>query len=708
MPVEELQRVQHRQSARDGYAGMTRLFLDFESRSLLDITVVGLYNYVTHPSTEPILLSYAFDDGQVGLWQEHIHGNLPESVLVGIADPTVELVAWNSAFERHMLKHKFGVDTPFARWIDPMINSRFMSAPGKLEDACPVFNIPLDQAKLKEGEQLIQMFCSPCYRGGEETLFGISEPEFRNWDSNPREWEQFCRYCINDTESERAILNKMRAFPLPERERHAWYIDQEINERGVFCDLPLARGSAAIAEQVKSDLHREIKSITSIDNPNSNPQILAWLKTQGYSFSGIGKGFVARALDGECPLTDGARRVLELRKQSAKTSDAKLETILESVCDDGRLRHQYAFMGASRTGRWSGKGDYGGAQLQNLPRPNKAVAKRLDTAIELLRASDYLGLSLEFASPMEAVTTAIRSVLRAAPGKKLLICDLNAVENRVLGWLTNCPAISEVFKQGRCPYLSFAARMYQLDYDELVRKYEAGDEEVIEMRQNSKAPVLGGGYQLSGGEEKLNEDGDKIYTGLMGYARNLGIEMDRDFAHESVDVFRSVNGEVVDFWRDSEEAAKKAVRTGKITTIGPLTFRPCGKTLLQMILPSGRPLNYIRPKIEPDENYGKDGVTYEGKIQGTNQWGRIKGYGGKWTEQSDQGIARDLLVDGMFEADKIHLPIVSHTHDELVAEVDEDSEFALDDLRACMIKTPEWANGLILDAEGFVTEYYKK
>jgi DNA polymerase len=696
---------------------VTVLYQDFESRSVLDLNVVGLDRYVKDKSTEPILLAHAIDDAAPSLWQKHIDGGLPSELRDALTDPHVIKVAWNSQFERSMWKYGFRIDIPYEQWEDPMIQARFMSMPGYLEDVSKIIRLDDDTAKMSwgtkkdpgEAQKLIKMFCTPSVQGKETPLFGTMPAWFRDWDSDPEMWQRFCEYCKQDLIAMRAIKKKMAAFPLPESERRAWYIDQEINERGVFCDLPLARGSATVAEHVKTELHARIKQLAGVENPNSNPQLLAWLQTQGYTFSGLAKGFVTRAMDGECELTPDAREVLELRKQSAKTSDAKLETILESVCDDGRLRHQYAFMGASRTGRWSGKGDYGGAQLQNLPRPNKAVAKRLDTAIHLLREGDYLGLSLEFPSPMEAVTTALRSIFRAAPGKKLLVCDLNAIENRVLGWLTGCEAITDVFRQGKCPYLNFAVKMYGLSYEELKTRYDAGDEEVKEMRQNSKPPVLGAGYQLSGGEEKIDkETGDKIFTGLMNYSRMMGVEMPHDLCHKAITTFREEFGEVPVFWYASEDAAIEALRTGRTTTVGPLTFIPHGKGLLQMVLPSGRPLNYIRPLIEKDERFNKEGITYEGKLQGTQKWARIKGYGGKWTEQSDQAISRDLLVAAMFRARKKGLPIVLHSHDELVCEVDKNSTFALEDLRECMIQSPEWAKDLLIDAEGWEGDYYKK
>jgi DNA polymerase bacteriophage-type len=471
-------------------------------------------------------------------------------------------------------------------------------------------------------------------------------------------------------------------------------LDQEINARGLPMDLDLVAGSKDVAEWIKTDLHAELKRITGVENTNSGPQMLEWLKTQGYTFSGIGKPFVNRALAGECDLTDIARKALEIRKQSSKTSDAKLQKIVNSVSGDGRLRHQFLFMGAPRTGRWSGGGgEVKNVQMQNLPRPVKEVAGKLDLAINLLKARDYTGIAMEFSSPMDVVTSTLRSTIRPGPGKKLLVCDLNAVEFRALGWITRCESIQSVFRTGRDPYKDFGADLFGVPYEEITKQ----------QRQDAKPGVLGGGYQLSGGEEMINEDGDKIFTGLMGYARSLQIEIDHDLAHDSIARFREKYWEVTEAWKEIEARALEAMR-GQAAAYNDFSFQCFGTKLLRMTLPSGRGLHYIRPKIEQDERFNKPGITYEGRLQTKKAIGRIKIYGGKWVENMCQAFSRDLLLHGMFESDKIGLPIVGHTHDEIICEVDKESKFALGDLRACMIKTPAWAPGLVLDAEGYETE----
>jgi Casjensviridae DNA polymerase len=675
---------------------VTLLHLDFESRSEVSLPDVGLDNYVRHPSTSALMMAWAIDDSPVNLWQKHIDGLFSGELRDAITDPAVQKIAYNAPFERAILQSVFRTNTPVESWADVLIWARHLSVTGDLGTVGKVFGLPADEMKDAEGERLIKLFCEPAVEARETPLFGPMPAWFEDWDTRPEDWARFCEYCRQDVISERALWKKMQAFPLPAEEQRGWCLDQAINARGLPMDMPLVAGSKDVAELVKADLWAELKKITGVENPNSGPQMLKWLETQGYTFSGIGKPFVNRALAGECDLTPEARKALEIRKQSSKTSDAKLQKIVNSVSADGRLRHQFLFMGAPRTGRWSGGGgEVKNVQMQNLPRPTKEVAKNLDLAISLLKARDYTGIAMEFSSPMDVVTSTLRSTIKPSPGKKLLVCDLNAVEFRALGWITRCESIQSVFRTGRDPYKDFGADLFGVPYEEITKQ----------QRQDAKPGVLGGGYQLSGGEEMINEDGDKIYTGLMGYARSLQIEIDHDLAHQSIAAFRAKYWEVPEAWKTIEAAALEAVRKpGTPVAYNDFVFECFGTKLLRLMLPSGRGLHYIRPQIEMDEKFNKPGITYEGRLQSKKAIGRIKIYGGKWVENMCQAFSRDLLLHGMFEADKLGLPIVGHTHDEIICEVIKDSKVGLEDLRACMVKTPVWAPGLVLDAEGYETD----
>jgi Casjensviridae DNA polymerase len=689
---------------------MTYLYHDFETRSYLDINDCGLDRYITHPSTEDLMCSWAIDDSQPSLWQKHLDGQLCPEFKDALLDPHVVKVAWNSQFERGRWKYGFRTDVPADQFIDPMILARHLSMPGYLEDVCQILGLE-EEAKLSwgtkkdpgEAQKLIKMFCMPAVAPKDTPLFGVMPAWYHDWDSDPDMWVRFGEYCKLDLISMRAAFKKMMSFPLPEIERRGWILDQKINDRGLPIDVPLARGSSKIAEQIKDGLKAHIKSLTALENPNSNPQMLAWLKTQGYTFGALGKAFVTRAMNGECELTPLAREVLEIRKQASKTSDSKLDAIISNVSDDGRLRNQFAYLGASRTGRWSAHG----FQPQNLTTPSKEVKDRLELAADLLRNGDLFGLELEFPNVMDAVTGTIRSTVKASSGKKLAVADESAIENRVIGWVTGCESITNVFRDKKDPYLDFATRLYDESYEALWEEFKAGNKT---KRTNSKPATLGCGFGLGGGDEFETKDGDVVKGGLWGYAWNMGVKLTKEEAHKSVQIFREAYPEVVSFWYDLEAVVLTALRNpGNPQTIGPITVQAFGDKLLRLLLPSGRGLHYIRPRIEKMEVHGrmKDGITCEGKDQKTHKWTRIKTYGGKLTENIVQAIARDVLLNGMLLADERGLPIVGHVHDEIICEVDKDLD-ALPILKECMMISPKWAPDLLLGAEGYEAEVYRK
>lgn len=697
---------------------MNQIFLDYETRSTADLPVCGLDNYVRSPDTCVLLCAYAFDDRPVELWQPHL-GAMPVLLRDALDNPFVQKVAWNARFEHHISRACLGIDIPYAEFLDVMIWSRHLSVPFGLAESCPIYGIPTEQTKLKEGADLIKLFSLPADPGGEETLFGVSEPSFHDWNSRPKEWKRFCEYCVRDVEAERAILRKIEAFPLPALQQRGWVLDQQINDRGVPVDTTLVAGATAVAETAKVRKKQEFKTLTGLDNPNSRDQLLGWLRERGYSFSGLAKGFVERALAGEGGASDEAKAALLLRKQTAKNSTAKLDRIHEIVSPDARLRDQFSYLGSSRAGRWSSRG---GVQLQNLPRPGKDVEKNLERAIELLRAGDHDAVAQEFANPLDVVAGCLRSMFRAPAGYEFQICDLNAIENRVLGWMAHCDAILRVFREGRCPYLDFSMRLFAAaqaeagihTYEELDALYKSGDAQAKKWRQDSKPSILGAGYRLGGGEEVETDDGDLVRTGLWGYALAMGVELTRQQSHDSIRVFRETFPEVRDLWYELEDAVFRAIRENGVVECARTRIQAFGpkkeRKLLRILLPSGRGLHYIRPKIEDVlfMDKPKKTMTYEGIDLKTHTWRRIPTQGGRLLENADQAISRDLLLHGMFEAEKAGYTVVAHCHDELIALVPAGSPLRLGDLRECMIRTPEWATDLPLDADGFTDQMYRK
>lgn len=463
---------------------MSILFVDFETRSTVDLNIVGTANYVRHPTTQVLLLAWALDDAPVRVWEpQGKKAPLPKELHACLMNPAVQVCAWNANFERNVFSHVLGIDIPLDRWLDPMVHCRFLSLPGALSKAGAILGLSEDQAKLKHGRALIKRFCLPADLGGETTLFGISEPSFHDWRTDKKLWQEFRDYNIRDVEAERTIYNMVKHLPLPEQEVEAYKLDQIINDRGLPVNVDLVSKALTMAQNSKSDWQRQLLELTKLQNPDSTDQMLEWVKSQGYCYNSLRKEFVALALTGK-NLSPLAREALIVRQNSAKSAYKKFDTIKEMVSTDGFLRNQFVFGGASRTMRWSGSG----VQFQNLPRPPKKVEKNLHRAIEIIENMDSEAAVREFGSVLEMITGCIRSVFQAPPGYVLVVCDLSAIENRVLGWLAQCEGILEVFTKHLDPYVAFAAKMYKKPYDELFAEYKAGNSH---KRQIAKPAVLG-------------------------------------------------------------------------------------------------------------------------------------------------------------------------------------------------------------------------
>jgi len=740
-------------------------YLDWETRSVLPLEDVGLDVYLSHPSTEIILGQYARGDRAVKIWQPHIEPKIPAELEDMLLDPFCPVLSWGASFERQSTLKLLGIDKPTTEWVCVMAAARYVGLPGKLHDAGEVLQLG-DKAKLRtgggktgKGAGFIKKFCEPTDLGGRETLFGLSEPIFNQPWTHPDDWKTFCDYGISDIVSLRAAAKKLQKFWMPEEEWATWRLDQKINEIGWPTDQLLIEGARAIVLREREPLVQRIKEISGIDNPNSRDQVLDWLSEQGYRFDSLNKDFVTRALAGECDLTSEAIEVLELRGQTAKSSMSKYTALADMASADGRLRHQYTYCGA-HTHRWAAHG----ANMGNLPKPTKDVEKRLDLAVDFVRKMDYDGIVREFGKPLEVASSVLRSAFRAPAGYKFVVADLNAIENRGLGYLARCEAVLDVFERTFAyegedhpeigehgiyngdtfawdPYLDFATVMYGGTYAELWYEWKILRDAT--KRTICKAPVLGGGYQLGPGEERINmETGLPYYTGLMGYARKMGIEITQEDAIKSIQVLRTAWKEVKWLWKDMENAAAWAIRhpgsdigvgvpqtqkdTEYFESIGRKIYDPLisfhchGETVLEMKLPSERSMFYWSPRVAKETKYWKkpdgstktyesDSLYYKSRDQKTKQWVETDTFGGHLVENATQSVCRDVLVNGMKLADSMGFEVVGHCYDEIVTLVPEDSNLGLKELCECMTVSPSWSGSdFPIGAEGFESEIYRK
>lgn len=744
------------------------LTIDYETRSLLTVKKAGLDNYARHPSTQIAILGYAFDQEEPKAWLPY-EEPFPERLRAAFLNPEILKIAWYAEFEHEITLYKLGIDIPWPQMRDPIILARNISLPGKLEEVTRI--LQMEQRKDERGKDLIKMFSVPAHMGGEETLFGISEPLFRDHTSHPREWAEFVSYCLQDVRAERDVWNRLVQVPFPHRQWEGWFFNQKMNAFGMPGRRDLAVKGIRISQRYVDTQYKILSDMTQLQNPNSDHQMKAWVRARGYPWNSLNAKYVTTELDNSnSSITPECRAALQARKAFRKSSYKKLEKFLELLGPDDRLRWQFSYMGAARTGRWKSGGKESEAdsmQVQNMSRGMEAVIKELPLALDLLDKEDYEGLMKHFyddqpdpkkrATPVEVVITLLRSLFQAKSGKKLIVADKGSIETRLLGWIAGEEGINEIFRHapedGGDPYLSFGTKLFSKTYAEMWHEYKVLKNK--EKRQLSKPPMLGCGYQLAGGEEYTNSDGDVVRGGAWGYALYVcGVDMPKELAHQAVDIYRKSYPRVVQLWEDLEQAFKQVLRRGGEIKIGEVTWdrqqqewvehptkgKQCvltfrrhaikeGGYAISIELPSGRRLHYWNATIELEtkqskktgREYTREVITYDGiehsatydsdgrRAKAKPKWGRVKGYGGKFTENVVQAISRDDLLESLLLGDEMGFNFWGVFHDEGGAENDDD-EFGLnlDNLIWCFTQPAKWAPGLMLGAEGFEDKIYRK
>jgi DNA polymerase len=718
------------------------LVADFETRSECEITECGLHNYATHPTTRALFLGWRIVQNladkvtPVEIWEPRL-GEMPAKLWAAIHDPHVDIIAHNSSFERYIFKYVLNMDIPTVRFQDTQPSARYLSLPSSLDDVGEVLRLPMELRKDKKGKQLMELFSFPHTRKKKEGG-GIF---FNDQDSHPVEYEQYKEYCRRDCIAEQEVARRLMllgVFPLPERERRIWLMDQKINDRGIPCDVEFVTKAFKLAERSKQEKLEEQNKATGLENANSQAQLLPWVQERGYPLTNLRKQNVELVLkDKEVNMEKEVRDVLTARMEAGSTSYKKLEAIVRNVSSDGRLRGQFIYCGASRTGRFSGNA----VQIQNLARPgvlNGHVfedVKVLDEARSLVFQEDYNAIKAKYGSVLLTIKNLIRTAFAARSGKKLLIADLASIETRVGAWLAQCEPLLRVFREGRDAYLDFATKMTGIPYEKLAEDIKSSDQRIKALakriRQTAKPGVLGAIYRLGGGGWGRDKNGDLIKTGLWGYAEAMGIEMTQEEAHKVVQIFRESYKEIPEMWAALEDAISDVLKGERtVRLLGPNNCIKVDKItiedrnpILRITLPSGHVLSYMDAAMETvkmpwtrknyetgeEEDVYRLGFTYYGQNQDTKNWEMIISHGGKTFEQITQALSRDLLCEDMLAIEEKGASVVIHAHDEPVCEVEDDPfSVTVEDIVSLMSKPVFWAPGLPLGADGFESTYYHK
>ena len=679
-----------------------KLHLDYETFSECDLKKHGLARYARHPSTEVMFLWYAFDDEAVQLWMGGTP--MPKRLRQALTDPKIQKCAHNAQFERAISLHVLNIDIPIEQWYCSMAHSFWLSLPGDLDTLSTVLRLDDKTAKMKEGKSLVKFFCTP--RKPTKT-----KQYTRNTaETDPVKWAKFLEYGRRDVLAERAAGRKLGLFPMSQFERELWFIDQHINERGVPFDKPFVLAALRVIAKEKKRLLGVMSRITGLENPGSVAQLLPWLRERGYPFTNLKSASIKKAReDWDWNMTDEANDVLALHAEAARSSVTKLQKMLD-IEVDGLLMYTMQFAGAGRTARWAGRA----VQVQNLPRPIRELEEQwaLLAIREAIMDEDIPLLHLLTSSPMGAIASCIRTAIKAPDGYQFATCDLASIESVVIGWLSNCDKLIEVFINNLDVYKVFASKMYNVDYEK-VEKW---------MRQHAKPGVLGAGFRLSGGLE-VGEYPETTKTGLWGYAENMGIEMSQKDSAAVVAFFREEYTEIVELWYELERAVAEVMHTKQPVHVGPIVMDVKGP-FLRMRLPSGRHLHYLRPKIQwkkikvgIDKKTGKPkykskkGFSYEGYGgKSRKTWMRIDSHGGKIVENLVQAIARELLAAGLVKAWDMGLDVRMHVHDEIVALVKRKlADISAQTLEEEMIEKPDWWGKRVpIRAKADIIDCYQK
>ena len=642
---------------------MKKLSIDLETFSSVDLGKGGVYKYAESEDFEILLFAYSIDDGEVKVIDLASGEIIPEEILSALRDETIEKWAFNANFERVCLSRFLGKRLKPQGWYCTMIWSAYLGLPLSLEKVGEV--LKLDKQKLNEGKALIRYFsipCKPTKTNGMRT---------RNLPHHDLEkWSTFKEYNQRDVETEMAIKKKLSAFPIPQSEWENYWIDQNINDRGILIDESLVDSAIKFDEILREENMDRAIELTGLENPNSPLQLKEWLNKKGLDIDSLAKKDVESALKN---VEGDIKEVLELRQELSKSSVRKYDAMKNVKGKDNRARGLIQFYGANRTGRYSGRL----IQVQNLRRNN---LKDLNLARSLVKNRDFETMEILYESPSDILSQLIRTAFIAKEGTRFIISDFSAIEARVLAWLAGEQWVLDAFENGEDIYCRTASRMFGIP----VEKHGVNGH----LRQKGKIATLACGYQ-----------------GALGALKAMGgIEMglSEDELQSIVDSWREANSNIVSLWWDIDSVVKRVVKTRSKEKYKNLVIS-YEKGILFIELPSKRRLAYPKAKIGMNR-FGGESVVYEGIVVG-NKWDKIESYGGKFVENIVQAIARDILAEAMMRLEKKGFNIVMHIHDEVVIESDSSS---IEEINEIMSIVPIWAPGLILDADGFESEFYKK
>ena len=691
------------------------LSIDIETFSSIPIGDAGAQRYTASDDFEILLFAYSVDGQPVQVIDLACGEKVPSQIISALTDPDYIKHAYNASFEFGCLSKIFGPMIP-SQWRCTMVHGLYCGYTAGLDATGRALGLPEDKQKLSTGKALIKYFCTPCKptksNGGRTRNYPRHDPE---------KWQLFKEYNGQDVVAEMEIEHRLSEFPVPDEVQRQWETDLAINMRGVAVDMDFVHGALDIGEGYKAGLMEEAARLTGLSNPNSVPQLLGWLNQRlgpDEELDNLRKDTVSRVLD-DGDLLPEVRRALQIRQELGKTSTKKYDAIEACVCPDGRVRGLLQFYGANRTGRFAGRL----VQVQNLPR---TYTEPIELARELVKGHDADALQVVYGSVSDTLSQLIRTAFVSSPGHVLVDADFSAIEARVISWLAGEQWRLEVFQTHGKIYEASASQMFSVPI-ELIKK---GNPEYA-LRAKGKVAELALGY--NGGPGALIAMGaldmgltEEELPDIVRRWRTANSRISGLWYTIEDKVLRLLNGEGTQRINIKEYDPRRARENEEVMGALPGTFtnwfnngselvfrrehsRTMERSCMTIQLPSGRKLFYVDPQVGQNR-WGKPSITYWGVNQTTKKWEPTETYGGKLTENIVQAIARDCLCYAIENLEAAGYPIVFHVHDECVIDIDPyaDNAKMLEDVCGIMKRRPPWAQGLPLDAAGWVGDFFTK
>ena len=643
---------------------MKQLSIDIETYSSTNLNQTGVYRYADSDDFELLLFGYAVDFGPVKVVDLTQGEKIPSQIIQALDDPAIIKSAFNAQFERVCLSRFVGHRLKPAGWHCSRVWSATLGLPLSLRDVGTVLGLP--RQKITAGKELVRYFCTSC------KPTKANQNRTRNFPYHaPDKWQQFKQYNQRDVEVEMEITQKFSRFPVPQNEWENYWMDQDINDRGIRIDQQLVNNAIKCQKEFHAQYLQTSQQLTGLANPNSPLQLKNWLHQQGVETDSLAKASVAQLLQ---TTTGTVHQVLALRQLLSKSSVKKYQAMQKAMCKDGCVHGLLQFYGANRTGRWAGRL----VQVQNLPRNSMPD---LEDARALVKQGNTTALAMLYESVPDVLSQLIRTAFIPSKGHHFYVADFSAVEARVIAWLSGEEWRQAAFAKNEDIYCASASQMFGVP----VVKHGINGE----LRQKGKIAELALGYGGSIGALKA-----------MG-ATKLGLTDDE--LPPLVQMWRNASPHIVQFWWDVDKAAKECIKTHlPQTTHGMKFIYRSGCMFLR--LRSGRYLCYPQPKIGINR-FGSESINFMGNNT-VKKWDRIETYGAKLVENIVQATSRDLLAGAMRRLETAGNPVVMHIHDEAV--IDAPTDRSLDTIVKIMTEVPDWADGLILNAAGFVGGFYKK